>query len=183
MLTKKMNVRKNYFNSRVVWCVMLVLACDISYAQEKDSLRIYKKIKNFAYKHKITTWAYNAVFVDPQPIEYPSEPASSEEKIVNPYLKFEGRTIKNIYITVYDPFGFSINDTTPKNVNYFEKLGNRAHITTRHWVINNRLLFRENDTINALSVSETERLLRQSIYINDARLFITEIKNSDSVDV
>ena len=170
-------------NRRIIVCIILILGCNVSYAQKHDSLRLYKKIKTFAYKHKLTTWAYNSVFVDPRPQEYPSQPASKEEKIVNPYLKFSGSTIRNIHILVYDPFGYSVTDTVPRKINSFEKFSNRAHITTRHWVITNKLLFRKNDTINALSLSESERLLRQSIYINDARIFITPVKNSDSVDV
>src|ERR1035437_9876715 len=170
-------------NRRIIVCIILILGCNVSYAQKHDSLRLYKKIKTFAYKHKLTTWAYNSVFVDPRPQEYPSQPASKEVKIVNPYLKFSGSTIRNIHILVYDPFGYSVTDTVPRKINSFEKFSNRAHITTRHWVITNKLLFRKNDTINALSLSESERLLRQSIYINDARIFITPVKNSDSVDV
>ncbi len=170
-------------NIRVILFVVLILICNISYAQEHDSLRLYKKIKKIAYKHKLTTWAYNAVFVDPQPIEYPSQPASKKAKIVNPYLKYTGSIIRRINITVYDPFGYSVEDTVQRKINSFEKMGNRAHVTTRHWVIINKLLFKKNDAVNALSLSETERLLRQSVYVNDARIFITAIKNSDSVDV
>ncbi len=150
---------------------------------EKDSLRIYKKIKHIAYKHKVTSWMYDAVFKDPEPKEYPSLPASHEKKNVNPYLKHKKKLIREINITVYDPFGRSVTDTLPRSINNLERFGNRLHITTRKFVIINRLLFKKNDTIDALAISETERILRQSPFINDARIVIVETRNKDSVDV
>ena len=51
---------------------------------EKDSLLVYKKIKKAAYKYKVTQWAYDLMFVDPEPKEYPVQPASKEVKNVNP---------------------------------------------------------------------------------------------------
>jgi len=156
---------------------------NISFSQKQDSLTIYQKIKNVTDKSKITTWLYQAIFVDPKPKEYPSQPASKEEKIVNPYLKEENRIIRKINITVYDPFGHSITDTSSQKINFFQKISNRLHVTTRRWVIMNKLLFKRNDTLNALAVSETERLLRQSVFVNDARIFITEVVSCDSIDV
>lgn len=152
-------------------------------AQNKDSLKVYKKIKKAAYKNRLGTWAYDAIFVDPAPKEYPTKPASKEQKNVNPYLKYKGRTIRNINITVYDPFGHNVADTVIHNINSVQKFGNRLHITTRHFVIINKLLFKNNTPVNPLELSETERILRQSVFISDARIYITPSKNRDSVDV
>lgn len=149
----------------------------------RDSLRIYKKIKALAYQHKLTTLAYKAVFVDPQPKEYPTEPASNEEKNVNPYLKYQGRVIKDINIKVYDPFGHNISDTLRHTTNFFQRMGNKMHITTRHFVIINKLLFKPNNLINPLSLSETERVLREAVFINDVRIYISETAHPDSVVV
>jgi hypothetical protein len=164
-------------------CILMVLCCGPLQGQEKDSLRIYKKLKKAFYKHKLTKMAYDAVFVDPEPKEYPVEPASKEKKRVNPYLKRNGRVIRHVNIRVFDPFGYSVNDTTPKRINGIQRTGNRLHITTRQWIIRNRLLFKENDTINPLALSETERVLREASFVNDARVFITETRHRDSVDV
>lgn len=160
-----------------------------SYAQKKgsshkkDTVDIYKRIKNMAYKHKLTTWAFDVVFVNPEPIEYPIIPTTEIKKEINPYLKYQGRIIKDIIITVYDPFGHNVNDTILHPIDRSQRFGNRIHVTTRHFVIINRLLFKNNDTINALSISETERVLRSAVFINDARIFITESGNKDSVNV
>ena len=56
-------------------------------------------------------------------------------------------------------------------------------VKTRHWVIRNRLLFKENDSINPLKLSESERIMREAIFVNDTRIFISKTNNKDSVDV
>ena len=171
-------------------CVTLFLMGSFAVAQHqqdttniKDSLKFYKKLKRIAYKHKLTSKAYDAIFVEPKPIEYPKQPGSKEEKIVNPYLKYEHKIIRNINIRVYDPFGHSVTDTVPKKINSLERIGNRAHTTTRKWIIINKLLFKENKPVNPLELSETERVLRLAPYINDVRIYIMPSPNKDSVDV
>jgi hypothetical protein len=168
--------------------LFLLLNCSICYSQQqhktRDSLKVYKKIKRFAEKRRITKWVYEAVFRDPEPKEYPADPVSNNiNKQINPYIKNEKKIIKRVNITVLDPFGSNFMDTCCKRLNYFENLGNKAHFRTRHWIIANRLLFKKNDTINPLALSETERLLRASGFINDARVFITKTNSNDSVDV
>jgi hypothetical protein len=150
----------------------------------RDSLALYKKIKKAAYKYEITKWAYNAIFVDPEPREYPVQPVvTKEEKHVNPYLKSRGCVIRKINIKVLDPFGYSVNDTTPRKINMSQKAGNNLHITTRRFIIQNRLLFKQNDSLDALRISESERLLREASFVNDAKIFTTKTSSPDSVDV
>ena len=175
-----------------LFIILIILFCTNSYAQTnniiqtKDSLRFYKKIKKVAFKHGFTRWVYNAVFVDPEPIEYPTTPIPKEVKEVkqiNPYLKYDKKIIRHIYITVLDPFGHSINDTTVEKIDKLKKGANKLHIKTRHWVIRNRLLFKANDSINPLKLSETERIMRTAIFVNDTKIFISETNSKDSVDV
>jgi hypothetical protein len=175
---------KPYKSLRAAWAMLFSLFILFSSAQpQDDSLRIYRKIKKAAYKYRLTRMAYDAVFVDPEPKEYPKEPASGEEKRVNPYLLFPGKIIRNINIEVLDPFGYSVNDTTRRKVNGIQQLGNHFHVTTRHWIIRNRLLFDETDSINPLALSESERILREAGFVNDARVFISPTPSRDSVDV
>ncbi|MCD6066971.1 MAG: hypothetical protein K0S33_1797 [Bacteroidetes bacterium] len=172
-------------------CLFFCFLCFFSQAQEpadslanctvKDSLQMYKKIKSFMYKRKFTRLVYDAVFRDPEPKEYPKAPETAE-KNVNPYLVYNGFVIQKIQITVYDPFGFSLTDTSQKDIKRIERWGNKTHIRTRKWVINNKLLFKESDTINALVISETERLLRAAPYVNDAKITMFE-QGCDSVIV
>lgn len=176
-----------------ILCLLFLFSYSPSFAQKKskqkttsdkkDSLRVYKSLKRWAYKHKVTRMAYDATFKDPEPKEYPALPASHEEKNVNPYLKYKNKMIRQINVTVFDPFGYSIYDTLSHSTNGLERAGNRIHTRTRKFVIINRLLFHKNDTVDALAISETERILRQSPFVNDARIVIIPLKNKDSVDV
>lgn len=155
----------------------------VKLAEKSDTLRIYKKIKHLAEKTRLTRWLYNATFVDPEPKQYPVAPESKEEKQVNPYIEYQRKVIRNVFIVVYDPFGHSVNDTIYRKVNYSQRVGNVAHIKSRRWVINNRLLFKKNDTLNPLVISESERLLRAAVFINDAKISLLETGSKDSVDV
>jgi len=149
----------------------------------KDSLKIYKKIKKLANKNAFTRWAYNAIFVDPEPPSVSETVSKRKLKNINPYLDYENKPIRNVNIIVFDPFGFSVTDTTPRKVNSIQRAANFAHVKSRQWMINNRLLFKKNDTLNPITLSETERLLRATVFVNDARVTVTPVKNSDSVDV
>lgn len=166
----------------VILCLFTFLS-ETSISQINDSVTIYKKIKKVADKSKFATLIYNAIFVDPRPQEYPKEPSSKEEKIVNPYLQFENKVIRKINIKVYDPFGFSVSDTLLYKTNTVQKFGNSLHVSSFKRVITSRLLFRENQPLDPLSLSESERLIRQSTFVNDARIIASETTGKDSVDV
>jgi hypothetical protein len=150
----------------------------------KDTLWLYKKIKRFAYKRRFTKEIYHAVFVDPAPPTYEEKPLSDQQKVEDPNAKFVGKYIRNIYVQVFDPFGYSVNDTTSRITNRYQKLGNKYHITTRHRIVLNLLLFKPDDTVELIKFTESERILREARYINDARIYILNATDStDRVDV
>lgn len=148
----------------------------------RDSL-FYKKIKKFATRHKLTKRAYELVFRDPEPVEYPKPASKKEGQIVNPYLKYKDQVIKSIRIVVEDPFGYTIKDTLPHDLSPLDRFGNGLHIKTRKWVIRNRLLFKRNAKVDPIAMSESERLLRLVDFVNDARVYINPIPDNDSVNV
>ncbi|MFL5728423.1 MAG: hypothetical protein ACJ75J_02950, partial [Cytophagaceae bacterium] len=153
-------------------------------AQERDTIRIYKKIRDLAYRNKLTTLLYHAVFTDPAPEHYESKPLSDKQKTEDPNLRYKDKIIRRIITEVYDPFGYSVNDTTRADISSVQKLGNHYHIKTRRRIINNLLLFKRSDKIDPAKISESERLLRNAHYINDARIYILPADSSgDSVDV
>ena len=172
-------MKKHKLNKLLISLVMLfvffIMIADAN-AQEKDSTDIYHKIKKKAYKRNLTTLLYNSIFVEPAAKEYPIEPAT-KEKNVNPYLKQKSKIIRNINISVYNPFGHKVEDTTLRLSNFLENIANHIHITSRHWIITNRLLFKNNDTLNPLALSETERLLRLADFINDAKIYVVDTLN------
>src|ERR1051326_5890313 len=90
----------------------------------KDTLALYKKIKKVAGRHKLTLQLFNVVFADPAPAKYIPVPLSDDQKKVSKVQMQKGATIRKVEIEVLDPFGYSVNDTTPQKINPFQKLGN-----------------------------------------------------------
>ena len=149
-----------------------------------DTMNIYRKIMKVAYKRKVTRLLYGGIFVDPRSPRY-VKPLVHKQKEEDPNLNFSGKIIRNIIIEVYDPFGYNINDSIQTELNTLQKLGNKYHITTRSRIIKNILLFKQNEILEPIKISESERLIRATGYITDARIVIENksMNNQDSVDV
>ncbi|MES2388349.1 MAG: hypothetical protein V4543_10135, partial [Bacteroidota bacterium] len=103
------------------------------------------------------------------------------------YDHWKGRIIRRIEVRVLEPFGPSVNYPTREPTSVLEQTGNRMHIKTRAFIVRNRLLFRTGDRLEPFRLSETERLLRQSSFIYDARINLRRVrgnkKSNDSIDV
>jgi hypothetical protein len=104
-------------------------------------------------------------------------------KVVNPFIFFEGKTIRSIKI-VRLGFEKNIFDTSVYKNSFGAILANGFHRKTTPRVINNNLFFKQGDKIHPYLLADNERHLRDQIYIQDARILIDSIQNcSDSVDV
>ena len=151
-----------------------------------DSNRIYKELKIESKRSKFTAWLFQTIIVErrePQPARN-----VKAVKEVDPFAGQQGKIIRTLRIKVLDPFGQSVNDTARRSGNRFERYGNNIHVTSKTFLIRNQLLFRDGDSLNALDISESERILRQAPYITDARIYINPISKTnpsskDSVDV
>lgn len=106
------------------------------------------------------------------------------ELIQQEYEKHNYKVVRNLDIITMDAFGYSINDTSLVPSNFFEKAGNSLHVKTGRGLIRNKLLFERNEPLQPLALVESERLLRQTDYLLDARIIVNEETTSqDSVDV
>jgi hypothetical protein len=154
-------------------------------AQNPDSLDFYDQIHQKAQKHKVTQWIYEGIFRRPNHND--NKPIVKQVKKVNVFLPYKGKVIRNVRIVSLDPFGYSVNDTLKNYPNNLEKLGNRYHINTRERIIRHILLFKPDEEVDPLELSESERLLRLYPYVNDARIYVSTVRNgrkeADSVDV
>ncbi len=154
--------------------------------ERRDTLAVYKKIKKFAYKHKSTKFLFHAVFVDPAPQKYQKKPTTNKKKNVDPNLKYDGKIIRQIEVSVLDPFGNSVSDTLwQPEQNSLQKVGNKYHIRTRKRIIRNLLLFETLEPLDLLKISESERLIRGVGYVSDAHIYVmdADAPGRDSVDV
>lgn len=173
-LCKTMVVPTKGLIRRAFALIVCAALCNATFAQE-DSTALYRKIHDFSQKRKVTRWIYDAVFAQPEPEEAPPAPKTPPRRVV-PGERYAGRVIRNVNITVTDPFGFSVDDTAKAPVAMVQKAGNRLHRRTRHYVIRNLLLVNEGDTLDPLRIAESERLLRASPVVNDARITVLPIK-------
>lgn len=112
-----------------------------------------------------------------------SPAVNPEEKSEQPFDQYEGMPIRNVNIKVLNVFGTSITNPERRPSSFFEKTGNSFHIKTHNWVIRNRLLFKNHDVVDPFLFSESERLLRSTNFIYDARIFLKSTSDEDSVDV
>jgi hypothetical protein len=183
------NREVNFARSLVVkWvtCILLVSFSSALKAQSndkpKDTLAVYKHIKQLAYKRKATKLLFHAIFIDPAPLRYDKKLPVTKPPLIDS-VSLRGYTIRKIDIIVLDPFGYSANDTSRDILNPLQSISNKTHVRTHKYVIKNRLLFNTNEKYRYIKITESERLLRESNFINDARIFATKVKHTDSVDI
>jgi hypothetical protein len=162
--------------------LVLFICCScFSYGQNKsepDSLRIYKKVEEVAKKKKSTFWLYNAIFNLP---DGKKKKEKERKQVTYDYLR--GKIIRRVEIQTFDPFGYSINDTSRKPHGFIQKGLNLLHQKSAKFAIYNRLLYQRGDSLDPLKVKESERVLRQTDQIHEIRTEIRQVKNTDSVDV
>ncbi|MEJ8803075.1 hypothetical protein [Pontibacter sp. H249] len=106
------------------------------------------------------------------------------ELIQREYEKHNYKIVRRLDIVTLDAFGYSLNDSTRVPRNILEKAGNALHVKTSRGLVRNQLLFRRDEALEPLALVESERLLRQTPYILDARIVVNNLTSTDdSVDV
>ncbi len=104
-------------------------------------------------------------------------------KSEDPYLPYQGKIIRHIYINTFN-FDRTLDDTSRRDNSFAARAGNRLHKSTRKFVIRDNLFIKENTPVNAFMMADNERFIRSLEYIHDARILILDIPNNpDSVDV
>jgi len=165
-----------------------ILLSEFAIAQQppakKDSTKLYRDIEKFSKKRKSTNFLYRFFF---RPVALPAAQkikSKKKAKLPKPYSAFEGKIIREIYITTLDPFGYSVTDTTTQTQNILSDVGNGTHIKSLHFTIRNLLLIHRNEPFDSLLVKESERLIRSQGYVHEVafRVVSAGIK-SDSVDI
>lgn len=98
------------------------------------------------------------------------------------FESFEGKFIRNIDITTYDPFGYSLVDSTEKPEKFIEKAGNALHAKTKNYVIRNYILPKKGEALDSLKILESERLIRNQRFTRRVQIQLIPVGN-DSVDM
>ena len=148
----------------------------------RDSLRYeYIKIRDFAYKNKLTKELYKMVFVNPRPgYLNVMRTQNSEER----FRAYRGKTIHAIDIKVLPPYGTSVYDTTyfEEDMSWLKTLANKTHMNTAEGVIRRQLTIKPGMTLSPFELVQNEILLRQLDYIDDATLAVEKVA-SDTNEV
>jgi hypothetical protein len=154
---------------------------------EKDSLKIYKDIRSFASRSRLTMKLYKLVFNDPQPVHVTPAAVTKSDSVKvegDDFARYEGAVIRKVEIRTLDPFGTSVTDTVKSQTSLLKESANRLHIKSTRMTIRNQLLFRKGQELDPLALRESERLLRQSSYVREARITVYPLDESnDTVDV
>ncbi|MDB5270578.1 MAG: hypothetical protein JWP58_3618 [Hymenobacter sp.] len=94
------------------------------------------------------------------------------------------KIVRRINIRTLDAFGYNLSDSTRVPRTAIEKAGNALHIKTSRSRIRQVLLFRPGQALEPQALAESERLLRQTPEILDARVLVNERTTTrDSVDI
>lgn len=170
---------------RMCWCLwaLLGIANATGLQAQQDTAAIYRRIHDYSGKHKLTRWIYSGIFVPPQ--SAPEPPASAPVTVrVDPFQRYAGKVVRRIAIRTFDPFGYSVDDTTLAPVNRVQRIGNDLHRKTRQVVVRNLLLEKPGQRLDPLKVSESERVLREQPFVNEARILVEPVAEApDSVDL
>ena len=82
------------------------------------------------------------------------------------------KVVRHIDIRTLDAFGYSLIDSTRQPRTFLEKSGNALHIKTSRSRVRQVLLFRPGQPLEPQALAESERLLRQTPEILDARVLV-----------
>ncbi len=168
-----------------------------SFAQEADSLRLKKYYKLIYADSSAVVKSDTVIPADTNILKvkkrwhvrfyykymYVGEEEGNRYVFRKGQSHFEGKTVGSIRLMRLEPFGTNIDDTVKILKDGLINTGNAIHAITNKRVILNNLLFDEGDVLGALTLAESERLLRSLEYIQDVRIYGETRENSDTVDI
>lgn len=140
----------------------------------RDTLRYeFKKIKYFAYQHKLTRELYKMFFVNP---------ASGNINVLNTqnsedrFKDFRGKTIRLISIVVLPPYGTNVYDSVYNegDVSWWKDIVNKTHMGTSENVIRRQLTIKSGMKLVPFELVQNEILLRELDYIEDVNIRVEE---------
>ena len=153
-----------------------------SLRQRFDEERVLNRLKAYSRRKTIAGRAVTALFNFTQRKE---ERAGLDAVLLD--RQFDGhnfKIVRRIEIRTFDAFGHSLTDSTKAPRSFWEKSGNTLHIKTARSRVRQVLLFRPGQPLEPQALAESERLLRQTPELLDARVLVNEATTTrDSVDI
>lgn len=147
----------------------------------KRNQRFYDSLRAKSSNSAVTKELYKAFFRYRNPIQRDTFPSENRLKY---FRQYEGKNIGTIRFKRVDVIEGSVLDTTLIAESRFGKTANSLKWNTRSKIISNYLLFSDGDSFKAFEFLDTERVLRSTGFIEDARIYISERDDSEeSIDV
>ncbi|MBF9222809.1 BamA/TamA family outer membrane protein [Hymenobacter ruricola] len=147
-----------------------------------DQERLISRLKAYSRRKTIAGRALSGLFNFTQRQE---EQAGLDAVLLNrQFDQHNFKIVRRVEIKTLDAFGYSISDSTRVPRSFWEKSGNTLHIKTARSRIRQVLLFRPGQPLEPQALAESERLLRTTPEILDARVLVNEASSTrDSVDI
>jgi len=153
-----------------------------SLRQRFDQERLIKRLQAYSRRKTIAGRAVSALFNFTRRQE---EQAGIDAVLLDrQFDRHNFKIVRRINIRTLDAFGYTISDSTRVPRTVIEKAGNALHIKTSRSRIRQVLLFRPGQPLEPQALAESERLLRQTPELLDARVLVNERTTTrDSVDI
>ena len=147
-----------------------------------DEERILTNLKSYAKRKTIMGKAMGALFNFTQRQQ---ERAGLDAVLLDrQFDQHNFKVVRRINIRTLDAFGYSLRDSAQRPRSFWEHMGNTIHVRTAPARVRQVLLFRSGRPLEPQALAESERLLRQTAEILDARVLVNESTSTrDSVDV
>ena len=153
------------------------------FEQKKENFskteEFYQKLEPRNNKNKFLKSIHPLIF------QSASSPETEGQELSNelPYEDYDGKIIRSIKIKRLDVFGTSVHDTTVNAQTRLGKYLNKTHVNTHQYIIRKYLLIKEGKPLNAKTLADNERILREVSIFEDAWFYLSEVAGGDSVDV
>jgi hypothetical protein len=126
---------------------------------------------------------HGTIFVRADSGEEPPAPGTPARR-TNPLVPYAGRIVRTVDVQVLEPFGNDLTDSLARPTVWIQRAGNGLHQRTREYLVREFVLVKRNEAFDPLEAAESERLLRASPMVNDAKVLVVPVHGStDTVDV
>ncbi len=150
----------------------------------ETNIRFYDSLRSVASRSRITKELYDLLVIVPEDsLKRKSKPGIRLESSEKRFEPFKGKVIRNIYFKQKPVFSTGLRDTTNEKLNWAERTINNIHVDTRTWVLRNNLLIHKGQAVKPYLMAESERILRQADYLENATIYLMPSQSNDSVDV
>jgi hypothetical protein len=156
-----------------VWIILQSKKAKVRENPYARATGFYDSLKVVSYKSKVTRELYNFLI---RPTKKDVSDTLNIVKAEEVFVPFEGMIIENIRLIKVDILEGSVRDTLRAARSSFGRTANKAHIHTLDKIIRRNLLMKEGDCIDPYQLADTERLLRELPFINDARIYVVPRK-------